>query len=288
VKQVIDVTIPAITFLLLMAVGLFLTPADFLRVRRRPLIVAVGLVGPLVLLPLVAIGLILWFRPDEATEAGLLLVAVCPIGGISNTYSYLARASTALSVTLTGVSSLLSVLTIPIITGWFEGVVGHPLGFRAPAGLLVAQLLLMLALPIGTGMFVRHRAPAFADRHARFFQRAAFGGLAALILFVVWQQYGAFVSSLRLAVPMSAAFVLASFAVGAGAAMVARASREDGFTLAAEYATRNVAIATAIAVTLLGRIDFAVFATIYFLTELPLMLLIIAAFRRFVPGSPSA
>ena len=62
----------------------------------------------------------------------LACVAVCPIGGISNTYSYLARASTALSVTLTGVSSLLSVVTIPIITGWFEGVVGHPLGFRAP------------------------------------------------------------------------------------------------------------------------------------------------------------
>ena len=271
-KQVIEFLIPATTLLLLTAVGLFLTPADFSRVRRSPAVVIVGVTGPLLVLPLVALGLIAVFEPDPATEAGLLLIAVCPIGGISNTYSYLARASTALSVALTGVSSLLSAVTIPLVTREFERFTGRRLGFEAPVEVLVLQLGIMLALPIGAGMLVRHRWPAFADAHRGLFQRAAFGALAALLVFVIAARAGDFLAGLRLAVPMSAAFVVISFVLGWMAARLVGAGADDRFTLAAEFATRNVAVATAIAVTLLGRVEFAVFATTYFLTELPLML----------------
>jgi bile acid:Na+ symporter, BASS family len=286
VIQVLDVSIPAITFLLLTAVGLFLTPADFARARRNPAVVAVGIVGPLLVLPLLALGLIAAFRPDPATETGLLLIAVCPIGGISNTYSYLARASAALSVALTGVSSLLAAVTIPLVTREFERFLGRRLGFEAPVGVLMLQLVLVLALPIGVGMAVRWRWPSFADAHRRMFQSVAFGALGMLVVFVVWAKADDFIAGLRLAVPMSAAFVIVSFALGWAAASLVRAGADDRFTLAAEFATRNVAIATAIAVTLLGKVEFAVFATTYFLTELPLMLLAIAARRWFAGGAP--
>lgn len=287
-KQVVDLAIPAITFLLLTAVGLFLTAADFARLKRNPALVGVGLVGPLLVLPLLAVGIIAWFKPDPATEAGLLLVAVCPIGGISNTYSYLARASTALSVALTGLSCLLSVVTIPLLTRQFERLLGRPLGFDAPVGVVVLQLVFMLALPISLGMFVRRRWPAFADAYAGLFQRLGFMMLAALIVFVIAVQSREFAAGLRTAVPMSAAFVALSFGIGWLAAAGVRAGHADAFTLATEFATRNVAIATAIAVTLLGRVEFAVFATTYFLTEVPLMLLAIAARRRLGSQKASA
>jgi BASS family bile acid:Na+ symporter len=66
------------------------------------------------------------FRPSPDLQAALLLVAACPIGGISNTYSYLAGASTALSVTLTACSSLLAVITIPALALVFGAALGHP------------------------------------------------------------------------------------------------------------------------------------------------------------------
>ena len=59
-----------------------------------------------------------------------------------------------------------------------------------------------------------------------------------------------------------------------------RAAPADCFTLATEFATRNVAVATAIAVTLSGRVEFAIFGTAYFVTELPMMLGAIAIYRR--------
>jgi BASS family bile acid:Na+ symporter len=279
VKQIIDLAIPIITFLLLTAVGLGLKVDDFARVRRTPRLLAIGLLAPLLVLPLLAFALIGWFRPDPATEAGLLLIAVCPIGGISNTYSFLARASVALSVTLTAASCLLAVATIPLLTRVFEFLLHRPLRFDAPASVLVLQLLLMLALPVGVGMAARRWWPAVADRHGPAITRVGFAALALLIVFVIAAQLNLFLAGLQSAVPMSAAFVVIAFAVGWLFASAARATRADRFALAAEFATRNVAVATAIAVTMLGRVEFAVFATTYFLTELPLMLAAVAVHR---------
>jgi bile acid:Na+ symporter, BASS family len=279
-KTLIDISVPLITFLLLAVVGSSLTPADFARLWRARVTVVAGLVAPLLLLPPLALGLIVLFRPSREAEAGLLLVAACPIGGISNTYSYLARASTALSVTLTAASSLLAVVTIPVLDRFFESVLQRPFGFRAPAHLLIVQLLLMLALPVGLGMWARRRWPEWTSGNAPSAQRLAFLAMAVLLLLFIASEADRFVSGLSRTVPLAAAFVIASFGVGwlVGAALSVNA--RDRFTLAAEFATRNVAVATSIAVTLLGRAEFALFATTYFLTELPLMLVAIAAFRR--------
>ena len=95
--------------------------------------VVVGLITPLVVLPALALALVWWFEPDAPAAAGMLLVAACPIGGISNTCSYLARASTALSVTLAGLSGILAVAAIPLLTRLFGRVLHQPLRADAPA-----------------------------------------------------------------------------------------------------------------------------------------------------------
>ena len=213
-KAFLDLAIPAITFLLLFAVGLDLAPADFARVRRQPRVLAAGLLGPLLVLPPLALVLIALFRASPDLQAGLLLVAACPIGGISNTYSYLAGASTALSVTLTACSSLLAVVTIPALSLVFGAALGHPLGFSVPLPLILAQLLLMLALPVGLGMWVRFSRPILASRSQPSFRALGFGGVAALVVLIVASDPIAFVNGLSDTVPLGATFVAASFLAG--------------------------------------------------------------------------
>jgi BASS family bile acid:Na+ symporter len=128
-------------------------------------------------------------------------------------------------------------------------------------------------------MWIRSRWPGFAAAHRPAIQRLGFAVLGLLVVFVTWAEFDAFLSGLASTVPLSAAFVALSFAIGWMAAVAGRADRRARFTLAVEFATRNVAIATAVAVTLLHRVDFAVFATTYFLVELPLMLAAVALFR---------
>jgi bile acid:Na+ symporter, BASS family len=279
-KTFVDITIPLITFLLMTAVGLDLTGADFARLRSRPRIVLVGLLGPLLFLPPLALALIAGLQPAPAIGAGLLLIAACPVGGISNTYTYLARASTALSVTLTGISCLLAIVTIPMLAVVFSGALGRNVGFAVPVGPLMTQLAFMLALPVGFGMFVRQRWPDVADRRRGSIQRLAFGALAILIVTVVVGQFDQFRGQLLDTLPIALLFVAVSGAVGWVASRLAGASTPDRLTLAVEFATRNVAIAAAIAVTILGDVRFAVFATTYFLIEMPVMLVVIAVYRR--------
>ncbi len=210
----ISIAVPALTFFLLTAVGLDLTRDDFVRVRRQWAVVCAGLVAPIVLLPPIALGLIWAFQPAPEVAAGLLLVAACPIGGISNTYSYLARASTALSVTLTGLSSLFASVTIPAIGRGLELSLGRPFELAAPIPLLLGQLVLTLGLPVALGMWIRHRRPDIAERHRPALQRLAFGGIAVVLLLVIVADPQAFVGGLSTTVPLAAVFVVISALAG--------------------------------------------------------------------------
>jgi bile acid:Na+ symporter, BASS family len=276
----IDVTVPPLTFLLLAAVGMELTSADFARLRHQRSLVLAGLVGPLILLPPIAIALTWLFAPPADVAAALLLIAACPIGGISNTYSYLARASTALSVTLTGFSCLFAPLTIPLIAVTLEWILGRPLEIAPPVALLLGQLLLMLALPIALGMWVRRRWRPAADRWGRILQNLTFAGVGIVLVLIILDDPHGFVGGVSSTVPLAAVFVACCSATGWIAAVPFSADRRDRFTFAAEFGTRNLGVAMAIAVTLLGRVEFARFAYTYFLTEIPIMMTAIAVMRR--------
>jgi BASS family bile acid:Na+ symporter len=276
----IDISVPAITFITLAAIGMDLTADDFVRLRSRWVILLAGLIGPLLLLPPIAIGLLWVFQPGLEVATGLLLVAACPIGGISNAYSYLARASTALSVTLTGTSCLLAVVTIPVVGHALELALARPLNLAVPIPVLLVQLLLMLALPVMLGMWVRRRRTELADRYRASVQRSAFVGVGILLVLVILDDPQAFASGLSTTIPLAAVFVTCSAAVGWMTATLVTGDRRERFTLAAEFGTRNLGVAIAIAVTLLGSVEFARFALTYFLTEVPLMLMAIALFRK--------
>jgi BASS family bile acid:Na+ symporter len=284
----IAVAIPAMNFILLGTVGLALTPADFDRIRGEWVAVLFGLLAPLVILPPIALALTWLFQPDPEVMGSLLLLAACPIGGISNTYSYLARASTALSVTLTALSCLLASVTIPLLSEGFELALQQPFSFSAPLPLLIGQLVTVLGLPVAMGMWLRRRAPDLADRHARTLRRIAFVGTGFVLLLIVLEAPNAFLSGLSTTVPLAAAFVASSIVAGWLTSALVTEDRSNRFTIAAEFGTRNVAVAMAIAVTILGQVAFARFAVTYALVEIPLMLAAVALFRRYRTAADGA
>ena len=81
-KSILDVAVPVVTFLVMTIVGLDLSRPDFERVRARPRILVAGLLGPFLLLPPIALAVLAVVPMPEEIRAGLLLLAVCPVGGI--------------------------------------------------------------------------------------------------------------------------------------------------------------------------------------------------------------
>jgi len=279
----LNVATPALTFLLLACVGTELTREDLREVWRRPIVTIAALVGPVVLLPPAALVMIALLNPPEHVTLGLLLLAACPIGGISNAYSMLARADTALSVTLTGLSCAAATVTIPAITFVLERSHGRPLGFAVPEKVLAVQLLGVLALPVAAGMALRWRAPALAMRWGRALRAVSFVLLAALVALVLATSVADWNEARDIAA-VACAFISVSFALGWCTGRAVRAGPRARFTIAAEFATRNVGVATFIAVALLGRIEFAAFAALYMVVEVPLALLAVAVFLRWQPA----
>jgi BASS family bile acid:Na+ symporter len=288
IDALVAVAVPVTNFALLLAVGMDLTREDFARVARNKALVIAGLAAPCLLLPPLAIALIRVTEPSPAIAGGLLLVAAGPIGGISNAYSYLARASTALSVTLTGLSCLLASVTIPLIGAGMEAVFDEAMGFVAPIPLLVSQLTLMLLLPVALGMTARAWAPALAARHRPSLQRFAFVAIGLVLSLVLARDLPTFAVSLPTMLPLAGLFVLGSIALGWATAMPFSRDPRDRFTMAAEFGTRNIAVAITIAVTLLGRVEFAPFAAVYALIEVPILLVAVALFRRLQPAAVGA
>jgi BASS family bile acid:Na+ symporter len=272
VQTVLPVAVPFLTFLLLTAVGCDLVASDFRALLHRPRVLFGGIVLPVLILPALAVACIALFDPPQSVAAGLLLVAACPIGGVSNFYSLAAGASVALSVTLTGVSCALAAFTIPLVGAVLDHALGESTGVRVPFALLVIQSVALLLAPIALGMTLRARAPRVVERHRAGCRIFAFAALAALLTLIAVGDRARFLADLSSTVPLSAVFVLASFASGWAAGLALRAEPRDRFTLAAEFATRNVAVAASIAITLLGQAEFATFGTTYVLVEAPILL----------------
>lgn len=129
---------------------------------RRPAAVVAGLAGQLVALPLIAFGVALAFRLPPVWFMGLMLIACCPGGSSSNVFSMLAKGDVALSVTLTALSSVITLFTIPLVMGFAARFVSvhADAAIDLPAGKLLVQNIVLLFLPMLFGALFRQWRPA--------------------------------------------------------------------------------------------------------------------------------
>nr|WP_281354806.1 bile acid:sodium symporter [Rhodovulum strictum] len=165
---------PAAVFVIMFAIGLGLAPRDFRSTLTRPRALLLGLAAQMVLVPATGVLLVAIQQPEAAIGLGIVILALCPGGASSNILTRLAGGDVALSVSLTAVTNLLSVATLPVLSVL---AARHFLGVEL-AAVEMRQVLLRVALiatlPVLLGTLVRHLAPAAAARHEPMVFRAAF------------------------------------------------------------------------------------------------------------------
>jgi BASS family bile acid:Na+ symporter len=242
-----------------------------------------GLFGQLVVMPLLALGIGLAFRLPPPLALGLFILAICPAGTTSNALTWLGRGNVALAVTLTALSSLVTVFTIPLLLSW---ALGHFLGGGEAPELPVlgtmVQLLRVTVLPIAAGMLVRRFAPDFAARLARWLRPTSAVVLVVVIAFSVAISLDMVMLNIvaggpaiwTLNVAAMAAGLLIGRAIGAGA--------RDSMTLAIEVGVHNVTLAIFLTLTVLDNLPLAVLQNIYGVVMLLNAAMLIRWFRRRV------
>jgi len=164
-------------------IALEISVADFKQLVKKPKPILVGIFSQFLMLPAITFLLILFVKPAPSIALGMVMVAACPGGNISNFISHLAKGNTALSVSLTAIATLLAIVMTPFNLN-FWGSMYEPtaniLSEVAISPLDMIQLVaLLLGLPLFLGMWVNHQTPKLAKQLARILK------IGSLLFFII-------------------------------------------------------------------------------------------------------
>ncbi len=277
----LDIGVLLITMLAMIIVGMEMEVAQLRAVAKTKRRVLVTLAAQALVLPAIALLLVKSVACGPEVSAGLLLVAACPVGNIANFYVLLARANLALSVVINTLSCLLSFGTLSAIFFVYGRMLGTQFNFDTPALHSLLWVALMVAVPVLGGMWLRQARPGFVGRHLRHLANICLAGLGVIIVCVLASQHEMLRAQWHQALISAALFMMLAALSGLALGSALRLPVPDRFTMSTSFAVRNVGLATAIAVTLLNRVDYAAFATVYFIAEVPLALALVAGYRRW-------
>jgi len=154
--------------LVMFGVALGLCVGDFRILADKPRIFIGGVVSQVLLLPLVTFVLVHLIAPPPSIALGMIVVACCPGGSVSNLLTYLSRGEIAVSVALTATSSMLAALLTPASTLFWAQAYGPTAellrSLEVSPLLFIGQTTLLLAIPLVAGMTVAAKAPGIADK----------------------------------------------------------------------------------------------------------------------------
>ena len=273
--MLIDFLIPLILVLLMIIVGTGLELAQFAAILRFPVPLLGGTALQILLLPLGALAIIYLTSPPLEIAAGLLLISACPGGALSNFYCHLGKLNVAFSVLLTALSSVVGFLTIPIVLAVVFPMVISVQEINVPVMDLVLRLLLLLLLPVGIGMLIRHLMLGIIAQYATFMRIAGISLVGLLLGLIFYTQWAGAVRLFEEAVLSSAVFTLFALAAGWLVATLLQQNVTVRSVFAVEFAVRNAGVAAVVAASSLGRPEFVIFGALFVVVQFPLIMLLL-------------
>ena len=189
---------------IMFGVAINLRISDFALVLKNPKAAIAGMISQFLLLPALTFLLVLILQPRPSFALGMMLVAACPGGNISNFMSAMAKGNTALSVSLTAVSSSLAIIMTPVNLALWASLYAPTSGILTQVSLDFWQLLktitLLLLIPIVLGMLLRRFKPSLADRLHPVMHYSSIAIFAAIVLMAFKANFDLFLDYIHLVI----------------------------------------------------------------------------------------
>lgn len=261
-----QVLLPLILAVIMFGMGLSLTKDDFTRLWKTPKPIVVGLMGQVLVLPVLAWGVAIFFNLSPELAIGLMILAACPGGTMSNVISHLSRANLALSVSLTAVTTVICVFTTPWIIKFAitqfssDGAQSFSL-LQTSIGLIFITLF-----PVLLGIVVRAKWSEKALMVEPVFRRFSLIFMVAMIAAIVIDERDVLVEYFGQVFWATLSLNLVSVLVGVLIAKASGLVLRDQITLGIEVGIQNASMAMLIAISFLSNPALATSAGIYGLT----------------------
>lgn len=232
--------------LMMLGVALELKVNDFKRIIASPKAPAIGLVAQFLLLPAFTFVLVSILKPYPSIALGMMLVAACPGGNLSNIITYLSNGNTAVSISMTAVSTLAAIVMTPLNIAFWGSMNEHTASILQQVRLnpvdVFITVFFILGIPLIIGMGIGHYFPGLAAKVKRPFK------IFSLIFFIVivmgalaanWQHFIAYVGMVMLAVLIHNALALN---IGYWSGRLARLTERDSRAVCVEVGIQNSAL----------------------------------------------
>ncbi len=255
----------AVSLIIIMfGMGLSLTTDDFKRVFVEPKAILIGLLNQLVLLPLIGFLLISIFSVRPEIAIGLIILAACPGGPTSNLITHLAKGDTALSVSLTAISSFVTLLTIPfIINLGLRTVLGSSTEIQLDVAQTIAQVLVVVVIPVILGMLIRAKKEAFAHQMEKPVRTASAVVFVLVLAGVILSEKENLIPYAKEAGFITFILNILTMGIGMMIATFMKLSSRQAISIAIESGIQNGTLAIAIATGLLLNTEYAIAPAIY-------------------------
>lgn len=181
---------------IMFGIALDTKPADFRAVRQNPKALVVGVGAQFIALPAITFILTLILGVGPSIALGMILVACCPPGNISNVLTYRSGGNVALSVSMTVISNLIAIFVMPLNIAFWGGI--HPEAstilkeVELDAVEMLLDIAIVIAIPFIAGIAISQKRPAFAARVQPFVKRFSLVALLAFILIALFGNFAAF------------------------------------------------------------------------------------------------
>jgi BASS family bile acid:Na+ symporter len=279
--DVVQTLLPLALAFIMFYLGLTLVVKDFRQVARRPKALALGLVAQVLLVPLAGFAVAVWSGLSPVMAVGLMVLAACPSGVSSGLLTHLARGDTALAISLTAVTSLAAVLTLPLVVGAsFQFFMASHLAVQLPVMNMVKGIFVLTTLPVLLGMALRWRFANAVIRWEPLIGKVTTTLFVLIVLNTFWDQRQVLLDNLPLLGP--AVLVLNLLILG-GAYLLSQVSglnRPDRIAVITECGLKNSALGIVVCLQWLQQPAMSAPSVVYALSMNVFALTFVVLMRR--------
>lgn len=263
-----SVVLPAAIAVIMCSLGMTLTRDDFRRVVVAPRGIAIGMLNLALISPLLALTMAELFDLPPELAVGLVLLGASPGGMMANMLTHLSRGDTALSISMTAISSVGAIVTVPLFLALAAGHFGaEDVGEASMLG-VVARVFAITIVPVAIGMELRRRFPQRIEEIYPRFRDVSLALFGLVILGAIASEHDT-VAENALAVGGAAlALNIAAMAISFAISKLARLGDRQATAISLELGIHNAALAIAVGASLAPdlTIPAAVYASFMLLT----------------------
>lgn len=280
---IITIMLPLALAIIMVGLGLELTPKDFARVTKHPKAVLVALFCQLVLLVGIAFLLCKILTLPPLLAVGMMLLAASPGGSTANLFSYLFKGDLALNITLTAINSVIAALTLPIIVNF---AIAHFLQADQSIGLQFSKILQVFGIiivPVIIGMLIRHYAPRLTEKLNKPLRIFAVIFLILIIIGAIVQERHNILNYIGDIGLATALFCISSLVIGYFVPRLFGINSAQARASAFEIGIHNSTLAMTIALTVMASSTVAMPAAVYSIFMYIFAAIFGMLLNRFVP-----